>query len=44
MPIVFIRGTILEKHDFYLIFYLQTNHKKILNFNKLLCQCKRCQE
>jgi len=44
MPSVCVRGTMLEKYDFYLIFYLQINHMKILNFNKLLCQYKRCQE
>jgi len=31
MPSVRVRGTILEKHAFYLIFYLQTSHVKILN-------------
>ena len=33
MPSVCVRETILEKHAFYLIFYLQTSHMKILNFN-----------
>jgi hypothetical protein len=44
MPSACVRETMLEKHVFYLIFYLQTNHVKTLNFNKILCQCKRCQE
>ena len=44
MPSVCLKGTMLEKRAFYLIFYLQTNHVKILNFNKLLYQCKRYQE
>jgi hypothetical protein len=44
MPSVCVKETILEKHAFYLIFYSQTSHMKILNFNKLLCQYKRCQE
>jgi len=30
MPRVCVRGTILKKHVFYLIFYLQTSHVKIL--------------
>jgi hypothetical protein len=30
MPRVCVRGTILKKHAFYLIFYLQTSHVKIL--------------
>ena len=44
MPNIYVRGTMLEKHAFYLIFYLQINYVKILNFNKLLYQCKRCQK